>query len=79
MKPVKRGGSRKIYKCSESVQIITQITIKDHIVGMHRISIELINLKLNKIKMAQAFCFGLKFWSQLKINETPNFSQTSSL
>ena len=34
--------------------------------------------KLNK-NATQAFCFGLKFWPQLKINETPNFSQTSSL
>ena len=24
------------------------------------------------------FCFGLKFWPQLEINETPNFSQTNS-
>ena len=29
--------------------------------------------------LIKGFCFGLKFWPQLKINETPNFSQTSSL
>ena len=26
----------------------------------------------------QAFCFGLKFWPQLEINETSNFSETNS-
>ena len=28
--------------------------------------------------MTQAFCFGLKFWPQLEINKTSNFSQTNS-
>ena len=37
-----------------------------------------LEIKLNK-NATQAFCFGLKFWPQLEINETLNFSQTSSL
>ena len=28
--------------------------------------------------MTHAFCFGLKFWPQLEINETSNFSQTNA-
>ena len=36
-----------------------------------------LEIKLNK-NVAQAFCFGLKFWPQLEINETSNFSQTNS-
>ena len=36
-----------------------------------------LKIKLNK-KCTQAFYFGLKFWSQLEIIETLNFSQTNS-
>ena len=36
-----------------------------------------LKIKLNK-NATQAFCSGLKFWLQLEINETSNFSQTNS-
>ena len=36
-----------------------------------------LEIKSNK-NMTQAFCFGLKFWPQLEINKTSNFSQTNS-
>ena len=36
-----------------------------------------LEIKLNK-NATQAFCFGLKFWPQLEINETSNFSQTNT-
>ena len=35
-----------------------------------------LEIKLNK-NTTQAFCFGLKFWPQLEINETSIFSQTN--
>ena len=44
---------------------------------MHEISIKLINLKLNR-NSTKGFCFGLKFWSQLKISKTSTFSETNS-
>ena len=31
-----------------------------------------LEIRLNK-NTTQAFCFGLKFWPQLEINETPTF------
>ena len=37
-----------------------------------------LEIKLNN-NVTQASCFGLKFWPQLEINKTQNFSQTSSL
>ena len=36
-----------------------------------------LEIKLNK-NATLAFCFGLKFWPHLEINETSNFSQTNS-
>ena len=35
-----------------------------------------LEIKLSK-NTTQAFCFGLKFWPQLEINETSNFPQTN--
>ena len=36
-----------------------------------------LEIKLNK-NLTQAFCFGLKLWPRLEINETSIFSQTNS-
>ena len=61
------------------VQIVTQITIKDHSWHVQDFyQANQLEIKSNK-NLTQAFYFELKVWPQLEINETRIFSQTNSL
>ena len=76
-----RGGSLKIY-----ISVLNLNLCSNHNIDYRKRSHSLyawdfyqanqLEVKLNK-NVTQA-CFGLKFWPQLEINETSNFSQTTS-
>ena len=75
-----RGGSPKIYisvlnLCSNCN---TEFNKRSHsCYAWDFYQANQLEIKLNK-NVTHAFCFGLKFWPQLEINETSKFSQTNS-